>query len=185
MKRLLGLLVLLALSTVPAMAQLDNTPKLEAGGGFLYRSYNLQFAPRQNEVGWFATADYNFNSWVGIAADIDEGFRGTNVATDEYRHYSFLFGPQVYPLGHHRLTPFAHALFGVSHFTFPLPIDEGFTDSGFAFALGGGVDWRATRLISIRLGQFDYEQDQNFGCCSSGNPTQHNFKLKAGVLLTF
>src|SRR5580658_1907502 len=130
MKRILGLLALLTLSTLPAMAQSDGYPKPEVGGGFMYRSYNIQFAPRQNEYGWFATGDYNLTSWLGIDADIDEGFVSSNSVTDEYRHVTYLFGPQVYPLGHHRFTPFAHVLFGGSYFTFPT---DDFSDNAFAF----------------------------------------------------
>jgi opacity protein-like surface antigen len=185
MKKILGLLALLTLSTLPALAQVDSTPRLEVGGGFMYRSYNIQFEPRLNEYGWFGTADFNLNRWLGFDADIDEGFESTNSETDEYRHITYMFGPQIYPLGHHRFTPFAHVLFGGSYFTFPLPADDGFTDNAFAFAIGGGLDWRATQHIAVRLGQFDYEQDRNFGGGTTGNPLQNNFKYKAGVIFSF
>jgi opacity protein-like surface antigen len=182
MNRILGLLALLTLSTLPAMAQSDGYPKLEVGGGFMYRSYNIQFAPRQNEYGWFATGDYNLTSWLGIDADIDEGFVSSNSVTDEYRHVTYLFGPQVYPLGHHRFTPFAHVLFGGFYFTFPT---DGFSDNAFAFDFGGGVDFNLTHHIAIRPVQLDYEQDRNFGGGTTGNPIQNNFKYKAGVIFNF
>lgn len=180
MKRILGLFALLAFSTVPAMAQLDATPKLEVGGGYMFRSYNAQFSPRINENGWFATADYNFARWIGVDADFDGGY--TSSGGVGIHQYTYLFGPQIYPMGHRRLTPFVHALFGAS--TFQLP-DVSITDTAFAFALGGGVDWRATQHIAVRLGQFDYEQTRNFGGGESGSPNQNNFKLKAGVIFTF
>jgi opacity protein-like surface antigen len=189
MKRLLGLLALLALATLPAMAQSDSFPRIEAGGGFMYRSFNLQFAPRQNEVGWFATADYNFANWLGFDLDVDEGFAGSDAATAEYHHFTFMAGPQVYPIGHHRITPFVHALFGDSTLIFPTltAFDSGQTlsDDKFGFALGGGVDWSLTHRIAIRVAQFDYEQTRNFGGGSAGNPLQNNFKLKTGVIFRF
>ena len=182
MKRLLGLLALLALSTLPAMAQSEGFPRIEFGGGFMYRSYNIQFAPRQNELGWFVTGDFNVTNWLGFDADVDEGFVSANSVTDKYHHVTYLFGPQVYPLGHHRITPFAHALFGGSYFDFPT---DDFSDSAFAFAIGGGVDFNLTHHIAIRPVQFDYEQDRNFGGGSSGNPVQNNFKYKGGVIFRF
>src|ERR1700728_4216154 len=103
MKRLLGLLALLALSTLPAMAQSEGFPRLEFGGGFMYRSYNIQFAPRQNELGWFAPCAFNVASWLAFDAPVDEGFACANSVTDKYHHVRCLFGPQVYPLGHHRI----------------------------------------------------------------------------------
>ncbi len=190
MKRILGALALFAFSTLPAMAQSEGYPKIEVGGGFMYRNYNLPESPRQNEIGWFATADYNFTNWLGLDLDVDEGFQGTNAATFEYRHFTFLAGPQVYPIGHHRITPFAHALFGDSTLIFPTlesvdslgnPIPgTSVSNNKFAFAIGGGVDFSLTHRIAIRLAQFDYEQTNNFG-----NPVQNNFKYKGGVIFRF
>jgi len=180
MKRILGLLALLALSTVPAMAQLDNSPKFEVGGGFNYRNYGTQFQENTNEIGWFATADYNLNKWLGIDADFDGGYAHPfHVDTHQY---TFLFGPQIYPIGHHKITPFGHALFGGSHFNFP---DAQFTDTAFAFALGAGVDWSLTHNIAFRLGEIDYEQERNFRGGSVGNPIQNSFKARVGVIVRF
>ena len=119
---------------------------------------------------------------IVMVADVDEGFVSANSVTDKYHHVTYLFGPQVYPLGHHRITPFAHALFGGSYFDFPT---DDFSDSAFAFAIGGGVDFNLTHHISIRPVQFDYEQDRNFGGGTTGNPLQNNFKYKGGVIFRF
>jgi opacity protein-like surface antigen len=181
MKKILGLFALLTLSTLPTTAQLNSSPKLEVGGGYMYRSYNVQFISRANENGWFATADYNVMNWLGIDADFDGGY--TTIQGTTTRQYTYLFGPQVYPIGHHRITPFVHALFGGSSFKFPQI--SGANDNAFAFALGGGVDWSATQHIAVRLAQFDYEQTRNFGGGTTGNPNQNNYKVKVGVIFTF
>jgi opacity protein-like surface antigen len=189
MKRILGLVALLILSTLPAMAQSEGYPKIEVGGGFMYRNYNNEFTPRLNEVGWFATADYNFMNYVGLDLDVDEGFYGGDpVNSAKYHHFTFMAGPQIYPLGHHRITPFAHFLIGDSTFIFPGTLTESgqtFSDDKLSFELGGGVDWSLTHHIAIRLGEFDYEQNKNFGGGSNGNPDQNNFKYKGGVILRF
>ncbi|HTA52983.1 MAG TPA: outer membrane beta-barrel protein [Candidatus Acidoferrum sp.] len=180
MKRILGLFALLMLSTLPALAQSEGYPKFEAGGGFLYRDYGAQFQENTNEIGWFATADYNFRNWLGFDADFDGGYAHPFHA--DTHQYTVMFGPQVYPLGHHRLTPFAHALFGVSHFNFP---DFDFSDTAFGFALGAGADWKLTHHIALRVGEIDFEQFRNFGGGTTGNPLQNGFKAKVGVIFSF
>ena len=181
MKKLLGLVALLTLSTLPALAQSEGYPKFEVGGGFMYRNYDLQESPRQNEPGWFLTADYNFANWLGLDLDIDEGFVAANSVSFQFHHFTFMAGPQVYPLGHRKLTPFAHALFGDSSEFFSAQ-DEfpAFSDNRFAWEIGGGVDWSVTHHIAVRLGEFDFEQTHNFG-----NPVQNNFKYKGGVVFRF
>jgi opacity protein-like surface antigen len=191
MKRILGVLALLMLSTLPAMAQSDAYPKIEVGGGFMYRNYNNQFTPRLNEVGWFANADYNFLSRLGLDLNVDEGFYGGDpINSDEYHHFTFMVGPQIYPLGHRRLTPFAHFLVGDSLFIYPgtafeTESGENYSENRLAFELGGGVDWSFTHRIAIRLGEIDYEQDRNFGAGGLGSPTQNNFKYEGGVVFHF
>jgi opacity protein-like surface antigen len=188
MKRLLGLFALLALSSLPAMAQSEGYPKIEVGGGFMYRNYEIQFAPRLSEPGWFVTADYNFANWIGLDLDVDEGFQSTNSEVNQYHHFTFMAGPQIYPLGHHRITPFAHFLVGDSTFIFPGTLTQSgatFSDDKLSFELGGGVDWSLTHHIAIRLGEIAYEQNRNFGGGSTGNPVQNNFKYKGGVIFRF
>jgi opacity protein-like surface antigen len=180
MKRILGLVALLALSTLPAMAQSEGFPRVEAGGGFNYRDYGAQFQPNVNEVGWFATGDYNVTNWLGIDADVDGGY--AHPFHVDLHQTTFMVGPQIYPFGHHRLTPFGHVLFGLSHFNFP---DDDFTDTAFAWSAGAGVDWSFTHHIAFRLGEIDFEQDRNFGAGSEGDPTQNGFKARVGVIVRF
>src|SRR5208282_4307861 len=81
-----------------------------------------------NYNGFNAGASYNITHLFAAVADISgvynsqpnqgEGPSNTHI-------YSYLFGPRVYPLGHHKLTPFAHALFGVSTFNLNAPAFDG------------------------------------------------------------
>ncbi len=179
MKKLIGLLALIFVASLPTMAQLE-TPRIEVGGGYTYRNYNVQFSPRVNLNGWFATADFNLNKYVGIAADFD-GVYGSIQGTTVHQ-YTYMFGPRFYPMGHRKFTPFVHALFGGSTFIIP---NSPPNDSAFAFAIGGGLDASVTHNIAIRVGEFDYEQTRNFG---GGSPTldnQNNFKVKVGVIFRF
>ena len=187
MTKLLAVFAFVVFFCLPTLAQ-DQTPVVEVGGGYQFRSFNQPFGPRLDENGGFFTADVNINRWLGAAAEIDatrtdQGVNGT------WNDYGFMFGPQIYPLGHHRLTPFVHGLFGISHISVFLPAipppnpQPSFTetDDAFSFEVGGGLDWSLTRHVALRLPEADFEQQRFFG----GNPNQNNFKISAGIIFRF
>jgi hypothetical protein len=186
MNKTLAIFSLLTLFSLPTLAQ-DRTPVLEVGGGYQFRSFDQPFAARLNENGGFFTADFNINRWLGAATQldatrIDQGVNGT------WNDYGFMFGPQIYPVGHHRLTPFVHVLFGASHVHFSAPASGGNPpiaerDTAFSFEGGAGMDWYFARHVGIRLAEFDYERQYFFGGGGTGNPVQNNFKFSAGVVL--
>jgi opacity protein-like surface antigen len=194
MKKLLGPAVLLLLCSLPTFAQ--GTPVGEVGFGYTFRNWGspafLQPPSSLHMNGWNATADFNINKWIGVATDVDWTRNSQNVGNVDIT--TVLIGPQVYPLGHHRLTPYVHALFGVGYFnvSFPSSTDCApfctLTDGNFAWAGGGGVDWTVTKHLAVRLGQFDYEQTR-FGLqvLTQGPavPTQDNWKYSAGILIRF
>jgi hypothetical protein len=185
MNKTLAIFALVIVFSLPTLAQ-DRTPVLEVGGGYQFRSFDQPFASRLNENGGFFTADFNINRWLGAATEldatrIDQGVNGT------WNDYGFMFGPQIYPVGHHRLTPFAHVLFGASHVHVFLPATSTqpsatITDTAFSFEGGGGLDWYFARHVGIRLAEFDYERQYFFGGGGPGNPVQNNFKFSAGVV---
>jgi hypothetical protein len=89
---------------------------------------------------------------------------------------SVVLGPRVsVPVG--KFTPFAEALFGASHIH---DSASGFSesDTSFATALGGGIDYRLIHGIGWRV-QADLLQTRFF----SG--TQNNFRLSTGIVLHF
>lgn len=124
---------------------------------------------------------------------------GTVTTTDQFKVktslYNFLGGVQVKDNRKEgsRFRPFAHALAGVAHarakvdgsflsspFCGQLGVDclAGFDESttGFAAAIGGGIDIKATDKISIRAVQFDYNPNR------IGGSTQNNFRFGVGVV---
>jgi opacity protein-like surface antigen len=124
--------------------------------------------------GWNAQAQYNTGRWVGIAADFG-GRYGTPITASRDRTlaglpketaYSFLAGPVISYRTKSPITPFVHGLFGwdrtslgastiTGSVTSPVPV-AGTTYNDFAMALGGGVDYRVGRRVSLRLGQLDW-----------------------------
>jgi opacity protein-like surface antigen len=202
MNKLLALFALLAVSGIPTLAQHRDgeIPIFEVNGGYTYMRWQVpSFAQPPSSLnfnGFNAGAAYNVTSWLAGVADISgvyntQGASGFNAKT---HIYSYLFGPRVYPLGHHRLTPFVHGLFGVATYDLHVPASGGvgvFDESNneFSFAIGGGVDWSVGKHFAIRLGQLDYQQTRflhSDAVASGASPdNQNNFKYSAGVVIRF
>lgn len=110
---------------------------------------------------------------------------------NNYSLHNFLGGVQVRDnASQARLKPFAHALAGVAHYRskfetsggviFGGPTRSGFSDTfeqtGFAAALGGGLDVRITDRFDIRAIQADYNPVRFDGYWSN------NFRFSVGVV---
>jgi hypothetical protein len=190
MKNLVGLFILALIFCAPAMAQ--EVPKFEIGGGALYRSFDQFGGSRINMGGWAAYGDYHIWRFINVAGEIAGTYNRnsssgsvnkTNTSTDIY---SFLVGPQLYPFGHkHKITPFAHVLFGGGYYTNNIN-QVGFTPFsisyfGSVWMAGGGLDWKFREHWSIRVIQADYEQTHLL----SGAPAQTNYRASIGLVYRF
>lgn len=100
------------------------------------------------------------NSWFGVTADFS-GHYGSPNSTD-LSLYSFFFGPKLTYRGNDKVNPFVHSLFGAvrAHrgITPPGPIPQlpPASESAFVMVLGGGVDYKVSDRVAIRLVQADY-----------------------------
>ncbi|MGA7931439.1 MAG: hypothetical protein WCA20_36275 [Candidatus Sulfotelmatobacter sp.] len=138
----------------------------EASNPFALRTYFFN--------GWNAEAQYNPGRLLGIAADLG-GRYGTPIiaARDstlaglpKETAYSFLAGPVFSYRTKSRVTPYVHLLFGWDRTSLSASTITGSVTSpvsstattynDFAMALGGGVDFRIARHVSVRLGQLDW-----------------------------
>jgi opacity protein-like surface antigen len=209
MRKLAGLLTLLLVCLVPAMAQ-DTAPakapgtsqapkkvkpslylpKYEVYGGFTYRSFyapgvGIVPADTLGMIGGGGSFVYNLDSWIGLEAEIDGTYKdqGTNGRTVIY---TGVFGPQFYPLKHRRLTPFFHALYGVGHYDLSFPKLSPFPSSSItrtasAWDLGGGVDFYVTKHLGVRAIQWDYDKQNYF----SGQASRGGYRISTGVIYRF
>ncbi len=100
------------------------------------------------------------------------------------RVYNFLAGPELKARNSTRFTPFAHVLAGIAHTsadftttgpTFNLLLKR--SDFGFAMGLGGGLDIRAMKRVSLR-GQIDFNPVFNH----DGPGSRDFVRLSLGVL---
>jgi hypothetical protein len=137
--------------------------------------------------GWEGSLEGKFLPWAGIVADFGGGYGSDNnvftnseltcmapcpIHGNSVRRYTYLFGPRVsIPVG--RFTPFAHFLFGASHVN-----ASGVTDTSFATAVGGGLDYRLIPGFAWRL-QLDNVHTDFF------STSENHIRFSTGVDLRF
>jgi opacity protein-like surface antigen len=92
--------------------------------------------------------------------------------------YHFLVGPQIsFTVG--RVRPFAHGLFGAGHLSEDTKLaSSSASDTAFAYAAGGGLDYRLAGPLRWRL-QADLVHHEFF---TFG---QTNFRFSTGPVLHF
>lgn len=154
------------------------------GNVFIGYSYSREGAafgesPTVNLNGWEGSLEGKFLPWIGIVADFGAGYGSTDELVPgigpshiEVKKYTYLFGPRVsVPIG--RFTPFAHFLLGAGHVN-----DAGITDTSFATAVGGGIDYRLIHGIAWRI-QGDEVHTRFF------HSTQDHFRFSTGIDFRF
>jgi len=171
--------VVLALSAF-SLAEDTSVSKVDVFGGYSFmRTGNgaLVSGTTSNLNGWNAAFTGNFNKYLGLTADVSGLYNGNLSGTGvDGKAYTFLFGPTVSYRTGSRITPFAHALFGVSRLSGTVASTS---DSSFAMAVGGGADLKVSPKFSLRLAQLDWMRTNYF------STTQNNMRLSTGVVLHF
>jgi opacity protein-like surface antigen len=185
-----------------------NSPGLDSTFGVPVNTIGVT----SNFNGWDAQVQYNLRPMLGIAADVGGNYgplfnaaSGSSISgLPSASSYSFLFGPVVQSRTG-KARPFVHGLFGVNRLgtsstsslvavsRASLPSAS---DTAFAMALGGGVDYNLSPKFALRLGQIDYlytgHNMNNFaadifgpGIFSGFASHENNFRISAGVVLRF
>jgi opacity protein-like surface antigen len=134
--------------------------------------------------GWNASVEVKIIRWVGVVADFSGGYgsgkqsftQPTVFFTYDARQHDYLFGPRFSAtLG--KIRPFAEGLLGVGQ-TSTTTDDLSASDTSFAMAFGGGVDYAATKILGLRV-QGDYVRTSFF------SSSQNDFRLSTGVVVRF
>jgi opacity protein-like surface antigen len=153
--------------------------------GYSYFNTDLSSIDRANTNGWEASVEGKIIPWVGIVADFDSHYGSQNFAAPcpaggpgctfnaNINERDFLFGPRV-SVSVGKFRPFGEALFGGAH----VNANEAGSDTSFATAVGGGLDYKIIRPIAWRF-QGDYVQTRFFGA------KQNNVRLSTGIVLRF
>ena len=161
-----------------------------SGGDAFIHSSGLTGSHSTNLHGWEGSLEGKFLPWVGIVADISGHYGSQSVAACppppllppcilahvDVKRYTVLFGPRV-SVSVGKFTPFAHFLVGAGHVT---DSGSGFSDSdtSFATAIGGGLDYKLIKGIAVRL-QGDALHTKFF---DSGHT---HFRFSTGLVLRF
>jgi hypothetical protein len=156
--------------------------------GYSYYSTDLSSIDRANTNGWEASAEGKIIPFLGFVADFDSHYGSQNFPVCQLTpngpicsgisasvtEHNFLFGPRAsFSAGKFR--PFVEGLFGGAH----VNVNNGVgSDTSFATALGGGLDYKIIKPIAWRF-QGDYVQTRFFGT------TQNNVRISTGIVLRF
>ena len=99
----------------------------------------------------------------------------------------FLFGPQFRLRNGGRFQPFAHALFGVARVKLENDAIPGdITDTGFAFALGGGLDVKGLGgKLAVRMVQADFVRTKLDLLNTGDSTSSNNLRISTGIVLRF
>jgi hypothetical protein len=143
---------------------------------------------RQNLNGWEVAGGVHILPMLRVVADVSGHYGSTLPSgTSSTHQYTYLFGPEVsWPA---RVSPFAHVLVGGSHQTessgVPPANPGGYNfvptsdRTGFASAIGGGIDLQVISHLWIRPIQVDYL------LARLGGSTQNQPRVSAGIALHF
>ncbi|MGB6405342.1 MAG: hypothetical protein WBF26_21070 [Candidatus Sulfotelmatobacter sp.] len=159
--------------------------------GYSYYNTDLSSIDRASTNGFEASFEGKALPFLGFVADFDSHYGSENFFSSagcppgsppclpvpvnaSVSERNFLFGPRVsFSVGKFR--PFAEGLFGGAH----VNVNNGVgSDTSFATALGGGLDYKIIRPVAWRF-QGDYVQTRFFGT------TQNNVRLSTGIVLRF
>jgi hypothetical protein len=121
---------------------------LQVGAGFTYVQPDYA---QSNDKGPYFYTSFDFFSHVGLEADIH---LASVSAPSDVGEDSYLFGPR-FVMHKKRFQPYAKALFGIGVIKLQYDYAPHSTSNHFAYALGGGLDFNATKHINVRC--FDFE----------------------------
>lgn len=183
-------LFLIAALTIalPVIAQAQEAPRTEFFGGYSYmrlEDNNVDGQDRDLNGYNVSGAVTVYKKYLSLKVDISGHF-GDLISTPapiprtDQGQTLFLAGPQITLRKNERFQPFAHVLFGAVRRKLEADlIGLDITDTGFAFAAGGGVDVKTPlgKKVAVRLVQADYVRtrinDVSFG----------NLRVSTGIVV--
>jgi opacity protein-like surface antigen len=160
----------------------------DASLGYSYLSHPESPTNRIGLKGVEAGATLGFNSWLGITADLGYSRAANVLGTPSHSDVlTYLAGPVFYPTAQRRVRTYVHGLMGGARVTGPVPVSNGFLigswATGFAWAVGGGVEYQVSNSFAVRSG-VDYLRTSYFGA-SLAIQSQNNIRANVSVVYHF
>jgi hypothetical protein len=176
--------ITLFLFSALASAQIPTSGNVFVGYSFENASSSaLDNITRPNFHGWEGSLEGKLAPFIGLVTDIS-GHYGTQTITElppgpivvsvTGHEYEVLFGPRIsVPVG--KFTPFGEFFVGVAHVS-----SNGFspTNTSWATAFGGGLDYRLVRLVAVRV-EGDYVRTNFF------STSQDDIRISTGIVVRF
>jgi opacity protein-like surface antigen len=156
--------------------------------GYSYLSHPQSSSNRLGFNGLDVSATIGLFPRFSIRGDLGYGLAPNALGTPSHSGVlTYLAGPVFYPTTQRKIDTYVQALFGGARVSGPIPVNGGIFiggyATGFAWAVGGGIDYRVTNSIALRTG-VDYVRTTYF------DPTlamqgQNNFRATAAVVYLF
>jgi opacity protein-like surface antigen len=121
-------------------------------------------------VGTHTSLSYFTNDWFAVEGTGTTSFAPTIFQNEHVKFFSYGGGPKI-AWRARKLEPWAHVIAGGMHV---LPQTAGHSQNGFAFQIGGGVDYRFYPHLSVRA-EVDWLKTHVFS--EWGNSAQANLDL--------
>jgi opacity protein-like surface antigen len=182
--------LLFLFATFCAAVRAQDLPKIDLSIGYSYVHVSASSSTglgTQSLNGGDLSVSYRLKPWLRIVADFGltaSGYRNSDIVGISLRgtQSTYLIGPRfLYTFG--RFTPFAQATFGVAHVNAGM-FDTASKQTDFAYALGGGFDYRLTRHFALRPLQLEHIRT-NFFELQANKLTQNDFRASTGVVFRF
>lgn len=171
-----------------AVAQVPTSGNIYAGFSFENTDWSGLDSSlnRPNLHGWEGSLEGQIFPHIGIVTDFSQHFgsqsftqltpNGPVTANVTGHGWEILFGPRVsIPVGN--FTPFAEAMAGIAHITNGGTLPSS-SNTSFATALGGGLDYRLIRPLAVRV-EVDYLNTRFY------STTQNALRFSTGLVLRF
>jgi hypothetical protein len=191
--RKIALIVCISSMVAVAHAQVPNGNvffgySYSGGDAFFHSPGFLTASHSTNLNGWEGSLEGKLLPWIGAVVDIAGQYGSHNVrfcalaltpcfvTNVDTNRYTFLLGPRV-SVSIGKFRPYAHVLFGAGH---AHNKSHGFNDSdtSFATALGGGLDYKLVKGAAWRV-QLDDVYTRFFGS------TQNHPRFSTGIVVRF
>jgi opacity protein-like surface antigen len=175
---LLGLALLVAM---PLLAQ-DTKSVADVSGTYTVTRVTAGGAPEYFHGG-NGQLVYNLGDYFGLEGDFGGGHDGDKFFSGNV--VTYMGGLRAHT--NTRWDLFAEGLLGGAHISLTPTGGKTFSSNAFAWKLGGGLDYRVTPMISLRLIQADY-LGTKFNAGKNGfgkNNTQNSLQLAVGVVFHF
>ena len=158
---------------------------------------------------------YNFNKWVSGVADIGAVTKqNVGIINADNTTTFYMFGPRFSYRSESRFTPYAQIVFGGATRSlsrqldvltganipvFPVVTPQSLfpganteitaqvsaTQTAFAMAVGGGLDWKIAKRFTFRPIAVDYVLTRFPSYFTGDNSNQNNIRASIGVVFTF